>query len=104
MPMLRNYILIAFRNINRQLSYSLINIFGLAIGIACSLVMFLFVYNEWSYDRHFQNADRIYKVGTSFFNMGQFAISSESLGDVLPKEFDGIEAFTRIKKVGELPI
>src|SRR4051812_35594886 len=102
--MLQNYLVIALRNLYRQLSYSVINITGLAIGIACSLVMFLFVYTEWSYDRHFANADRIYKVGVSFFNMGDFAVGPEVLGDVLPAEFEGVEAFTRIKQQKAIPI
>lgn len=102
--MIRNYLLVALRNLGRQFSYSLINVSGLAIGIACSLVMFLFVYNEWSYDRHFENGDRIYKIGISFYNMGEFAVGPEVMGDVLPKEFEGVEAFTRIKQQMELPI
>ena len=97
--MIRNYLLIALRNLRRQFSYSVINILGLAIGIACSLVIFLYVYAEWSYDRHFKNADHIYKVGISFFNIGQFGLGPEVLGEYLPKEFEGIEAFTRIKRV-----
>ncbi len=102
--MLRNYFLIAIRNIQRQLSYSLINVFGLAIGIACSLVIFLYVYAEWSYDRHFKNSDRIYKIGVSFFNMGPFGIGPEVLGEYLPKEYAGIEAFTRIMRNGSVHV
>lgn len=94
--MLQNYLLIAIRNLQRQLSYSLINIIGFAIGIACSLVIFMYIYGEWSYDRHFTHAERIYKVGVSFFNMGGFGVGPEALGDYLPKEFEGVEAFTRV--------
>ncbi len=102
--MFYNYLLVAWRNLQRQLSYSLINVLGLAIGIACSLVIFLYVYSEWSYDRHFKNADRIYRVGISFFNIGQFALGPEVLGEFLPGEFEGVEAFTRIKRVRDLII
>ncbi|NOT73705.1 MAG: hypothetical protein HOP08_02165 [Cyclobacteriaceae bacterium] len=102
--MLRNYLVVALRNLKRQFSYSIINIFGLAIGIACSLVMFLFVYNEWSYDRHYKNADRIFKIGVSFFNMGNFGPGPEVLGEYLPKEFEGVEAFTRILRSRETPL
>lgn len=102
--MLRNYLLIALRNLQRRLSYSLINIFGLAIGIACSLVMFLFVYSEWSYDRHYANADRIYKIGISFYNIGKFGLGPEVLGNYLPAEFEGVEAFTRIKRNRDVAI
>jgi putative ABC transport system permease protein len=74
--------------------YSLINIVGLAVGMACSLIIFLYVYGEWSHDRHFQNADRIYRIGISFFNMGRFAKGPELLADHLPDEFTGIEKIT----------
>jgi putative ABC transport system permease protein len=99
--MIRNYILIAIRHIKRQLLYSFINILGLAVGLACSLVIFLFVYKEWSHDRHFKNADRIYRVGISFFNMGQFANGPELLADVVRNEFTGVKAFTRFQKNSE---
>ncbi len=82
---------------SRQLSYSVINVVGLAVGIACSLVIFLFVYGEWSYDRGFKNSERIYKVGISFFNIGNFGAGPEILLEVLPREFDGIEAATRVQ-------
>lgn len=101
--MLRNFLLVAFRSMSRQLSYSLINIIGLAIGIACSLVIFLFVYGEWSYNRGFANSGRIYKVGVSFFNMGPFANGPEKLFNVLPQQFDGIEATTRVFYTGDIP-
>src|SRR5688572_29079171 len=96
--MLRNILTITLRNLQRQFLYSFINIMGLAVGMACSLVIFLYVYGEWSYDRHFQHADRIYRVGISFFNMGEFADGPELLGEYFPKQFEGIEAFTRFQK------
>ncbi|MEK6783255.1 MAG: ABC transporter permease [Bacteroidota bacterium] len=102
--MLRNYLLIAFRNLQRQFVYSFINIIGLAIGLACSLVIFMYVYSEWSYDRHYKKASQIFRIGISFFNMGNFAIGPEALGNVLPKEFEGVDAFTRVKNDRELLI
>jgi putative ABC transport system permease protein len=92
--MLKNYVIIALRNLKRQFMYSFINIFGLAAGMACSLVIFLYVYGEWSHDRHFRHADRIYRIGVSFYRIGQFANGPELLKEYLPKEFEGIEAFT----------
>lgn len=96
--MFQNILKVAYRTLTRQLSYSLINIIGLAIGIACSLVIFLFVYGEWSYDKGFAKGDRIYRIGISFFNIGKFASGPERLFEVLPKEFAGIESATRIRK------
>ncbi|MCH8127891.1 ABC transporter permease [candidate division KSB1 bacterium] len=60
--MLLNYIKIAFRNMVHQKLYSGINIVGLAIGIGCCLLIFLFVRNELSYDKFHQNAENIYRV------------------------------------------
>jgi putative ABC transport system permease protein len=96
--MLKNYFTIAIRNLGRQFLYSFINIVGLAIGMACSLVIFLYVYGEWSHDRHFENGDRIYRIGVTFFNMGKFAKSPEALEDYLPNEFEGIEKLTSFQK------
>lgn len=101
--MIKNYLLIAFRSLKRQFAYSLINVFGLAIGLACSLVILMYVYGEWSYDRHHANADRVYKIGISFFNMGGFAIGPEVMGDYLP-QYEGVEAFTRVSKESSLEI
>ncbi|MCP4724676.1 MAG: ABC transporter permease, partial [bacterium] len=62
--MLKNYLKIAMRNIIRQKGYSLINIGGLSIGIACSLLLFIWVYDELSYDSFHDNADSICRIVT----------------------------------------
>jgi putative ABC transport system permease protein len=99
--MIRNYVMIAFRILKRQFLYSFINVVGLAVGLACTLVIFLYVYSEWSHDRHFKNGDRIFRIGVSFFNMGPFANGPELLGDILPSQFEGIQTFTRFQKASE---
>src|SRR5690348_14403497 len=60
--MLLNYITTALRNMRRHLSYTLINILGLALGIASCLLIFLVVRYELSYDAYNSKADRIYRV------------------------------------------
>jgi len=60
--MLCNYIKIALRNMTRHKAHSLINITGLAVGFACSMLIALFVVYELSYDRFHENADRIYRI------------------------------------------
>lgn len=60
--MFRNYLLVAFRNIQRNAVYSFINISGLAIGIACSLLIILWVRDELSFDRFHVNADNLHQV------------------------------------------
>lgn len=93
-----NFIVIALRNAKRKALFSIINVVGLAFGIAVSLVIFLFVFREWSHDRDFENADKIFRVGIGFFNIGPFANGPILLKEVLPKEFQGVQAFTSFQK------
>jgi len=60
--MIRNYILTALRTILRQRGYSFINNFGLALGLACTLLILLWVQDEVSYDRFHENIDQLYRV------------------------------------------
>jgi len=60
--MIRNYLKVLFRNALKHKSYSFINIAGLGIGMACALLIFLWVQDEFSYDRYHKNADRIYRL------------------------------------------
>lgn len=60
--MIRNYFKIALRNIRRNATYSILNVLGMAIGMACALLIILWIKDEWSYDRHFRNADHLYRV------------------------------------------
>ena len=61
--MFKNYLKIAFRTIRREKLYSTINILGLSVGIACSILIMMWVQYELSYDRFHVKADRIYRVG-----------------------------------------
>ena len=60
--MLENYFKIAWRNLIKKKAYSVINIFGLALGIACCFLIFMFVQDELSFDNYHANGDRIYRV------------------------------------------
>lgn len=60
--MLKNYLKIALRNFRRQKLFSLINIFGLALGMACTILILLWVQDELSFDKFNKNADSIYRV------------------------------------------
>ncbi|HEV8506571.1 MAG TPA: ABC transporter permease [Chitinophagaceae bacterium] len=66
--MIKNYLKIAVRNLLRYKGFSFINIFGLATGMACSLLIFLFVKDEMSYDRFHKDSDKIYRVVKDFVN------------------------------------
>lgn len=58
--MLQNYLKTAFRNLLKQRFYAAINVLGLAVGIACVLLIALWVRYELSYDQFHSKADRIY--------------------------------------------
>ncbi|GAB3539642.1 hypothetical protein GCM10027443_36490 [Pontibacter brevis] len=60
--MFANYVKIAFRNLFRNKVYSTINIAGLAIGVASCVLIFLYVQDELSYEKHFSKADRIVRL------------------------------------------
>src|SRR5271169_3923988 len=60
--MVKNYFKIAIRNIKRNSTYSILNISGMAVGMASAILILLWVQDEWSYDRHFDNADDLYRV------------------------------------------
>jgi putative ABC transport system permease protein len=97
--MFNNYIKIALRNIFKHKGYSLINIVGLAIGMACCLLILLYVNDELSYDRYHENADRIYRVIEEVRLEGVGEESSSMpfpTGDTLPLEYpDAVEASVR---------
>ncbi len=95
--MLKNYILVTFRNIKRSKSFSFINIFGLALGIYVCIIIGLYVVDDLSYDRYHTNADRIYRV-VSFDNTRNW-VSAVTSGPMMLKfgeDIPEIEASTRI--------
>ncbi len=69
--MFRNYLKIAWRNLSRNRVFSLINIVGLAVGLACFLLIALYVRDELRYDRHHQQADQIYRMTRTFLSQDQ---------------------------------
>jgi putative ABC transport system permease protein len=60
--MLRNYFTIALRGLRRRPGYAALNLVGLAVGMACCLLIGLYVQNEFSYDRFHPDADRTVRV------------------------------------------
>ncbi len=66
--MLKNYLKIALRNIFRNKTYSIINIFGLSIGIACSILIILWIHDELSYDQFHKNSSDLFMVVQKHYN------------------------------------
>lgn len=88
-----------FRNAQRRPVFTTINLLGLSLGIACSFIMLRYVQQEWSYDKHFAEGDRVFRIGTGFMNMGSFAVSQEILRENV-LVFNDIEAATRLTTRG----
>jgi putative ABC transport system permease protein len=94
--MFRNYIKVAMRHIKRRKVYSFINILGLTIGIACFILIGLWVKDELSFDRFHQNKDRIYRIlnrlqdGNAGFNI------TYALGPALKSEYPEVEEACRV--------
>jgi len=101
--MIKNYFLIAWRNIKKQKFYSFINIFGLAVGIAASLLISLYVYNELQFDNFHEKGDRIYRI-TSDIHFGEndfeFAVAPAPLGATLLADFPEVENAVRFRSQG----
>ncbi|MEL7533568.1 MAG: ABC transporter permease, partial [Bacteroidota bacterium] len=76
--MLRNYILIAWRNLLRNRRYSLLNLLGLSTGLACFMLISLYLIDEMSYDRFHSKSDRIYRLIEKIDLDGQGEISSSN--------------------------
>ena len=97
--MIKNYLKIALRNLKRNKVYSFINIMGLAIGIACCLLILLFINDELSYDNFHEKGDRIYRVNTDLkFGSTDLALPlcSDMLGSVMKNDYPAIEEYVRL--------
>jgi putative ABC transport system permease protein len=98
--LLRNYLIIALRNLRRQPGYAAINVFGLSFGMAACLLIGLFVWQERTYDRFHENADRLYRawIEHSTGDRGMvFEIATPFvLGPALEETFPEVEATVRV--------
>ncbi len=101
--MIRSYILVALRNLWKNRGYASINIFGLALGLATSIFIFLYVINELSYDRFHEKSDRIYKVWISGkMPTGEMhdAVTSGPMAAAMLADYPEVEQVVRIRQLG----
>lgn len=101
--MIGSYIKVAFRNIFRNRTYSAINIAGMTIGIACTVLIMLWVYDELSYDRYNEKADRICRIAVNAIVRGEefnTIFSSAPMAETLLRDFPEVEAVTRMNNPG----
>ena len=95
--MFSNFFRILFRSLVRNKVFSFINIFGLAIGFAACLMIYLYVANETSYDRYHGNGHRVYRLLTQIPSSGDFdAIRPAALYEHLHGKVPGVEQMVRI--------
>ncbi len=92
--MIRYYLKITFRNLLKNRVSTLINLLGLGVGIACAMMLFLYMQDELSFDKHHQNYDRIYRVISHFkipTEEKKIPLSPGILASTLKKDFPEVE-------------
>ena len=101
--MIRSYIQVAIRNLRKHLAYAAINIAGLAIGLAASIFIMLYVVNELTYDGFHEKSDRIYKVWISgMMPTGELrdAVTAGPMAGALLADYPEVEQVVRIRQYG----
>ena len=91
-----NYLKIALRRIKRQKSYSFINIFGLAIGMACFILIVLWIQNELSFDKFHTNKDRLFRIQNKHSNGNCVNSLTYALTPVLKEKYPEVEEAARV--------
>jgi putative ABC transport system permease protein len=105
--MLRNYLLIAFRNLTKNAGYTSINVFGLAIGLACCLMVTLYVQFELSYDNFHENKAHLYRYIPRGERDGQVRMQTylpAGFAPLMKENFKEIEMFTRFTSMDDRPL
>jgi putative ABC transport system permease protein len=103
--MLQNYFKIAFRNLLKHKIFSVINVAGLALGIACCTMLALYIQDEFKYEQHFADHKRIYRVYTLFTRDGNeqsFPRTSPAVAMDMLRELPEIETATRVVPIPEV--
>lgn len=98
--MWRNFFIVALRNISKNKVFTLINISGLAIGLASAILIILFIAKEISFDRFHENSESIYRLyvdGSMADQTFRGAWTSYTMGPTFTREIDEVEAFVRME-------
>ena len=101
--MLRNYIKISIRNLRRHPGYSLINVVGLAIGMAACILILLYIRDELSYDRQHEYADRIYRLVDEQTSGGQTVFTAgtpPAWAPALKRDYPEVLEYVRMRGTG----
>lgn len=101
--MLRTYLKFAIRTFWKDKFYTLLNIIGLAIGIAVSIIILLYLQNDLTYDKHHVNHEQIYRLVTNVKGPGvefHTASAAREMGPMLADDFPEIRSFVRLQGMG----
>ncbi|GAB4241858.1 MAG: ABC transporter permease [Ekhidna sp.] len=101
--MLKNYFLVAIRHLRRQPGYAALNILGLTIGIASSLLIILYLNQELSYDKYHENKETIYRISADITEPDdafRWAVSQPPLGRTVATEFKEVDQYCRFAGTG----
>lgn len=102
--MLRSYLKITWRNVKRHKAYSFINIAGLALGIACCILILLWVQEEVSWDRFHENANDLYRVSQKQYDGHLTPVTPIPLASYLKTEFPEVKNAARYKMFSRLQL
>ena len=99
-----NYLKVTLRKLYREKLYAAINIAGLSLGVACFVILGLYLRSELTYDQYHLHHKKIYRVVNEFTASGKtqrFAVTSPVLGPMLAEEYPEIEAYVRLRRIGQ---
>jgi putative ABC transport system permease protein len=99
--MFKNYFKTAFRNLARNKVYSFINIAGLSLGLACAMLIMLYVKDEVSFDRFHKNVNNIYRVVSKSPQGQNMVLTGNLQGPRFTQNVPGIKSFVRVQNGGE---
>ena len=105
--MIKNYFTVAIRHLLKNKTFSLINILGLSTGIACCLLLALYIQDELSYEKHFSGHERVYRLYTIFTKDGKpqsFPRTSPPIAMDLIDELPEVETATRLVEPPEVEV
>ncbi len=102
--MFKNYLTIALRSFLKQKTYAFLNILGLTVGITCSILIFLFVYDEITYDHNHKKGNQIVRLKAAYHlpkNGGfeEYAAGGPVVGEMIVKDFPEVAQMVRIRKM-----
>ena len=106
LAILSQYSKVFFRSVSRSKIYTSISVLSLSLGITCALLIYLYIYKEYQYDRFFTDADRIYRIAfTSESTQRTYGFAPLALTPFMVENYDGVQNGVRIFKYRrEIPV